>query len=96
LRFRLATRAAFFLATTFDERARLFKFMRSAYDARSVIVHGGVPSQDDLYGLNGLPASVHKFADDLERVLRDSLKRAIGLLASGEPFPPDWVRLMFE
>ena len=96
LRFRLATRAAFLLGTTPAERVRLFKFMRCAYDARSVIVHGGVPSEDDLQGLNGLPASIHKFADDLEGALRGALQRAIDLIMSDEPFPPDWVKLMFE
>jgi len=95
LRFRLATRAASLLGTTLDERVRLFKFMRRAYDARSVIVHGGVPSEDDLQGLDGLPASIHKFADDLERALRETLQTAIRRLARGEPFPPDWEKLMF-
>lgn len=95
LRFRLATRAASLLGTTLDERVRLFKFMRRAYDARSVIVHGGVPSQEDLRRLNGVCGSVHEFADDLEDALREALQTAIHLLASGEPFPPDWEKLMF-
>lgn len=96
LRFRLATRAAFLLGTTPAERVRLFKFMGRAYDARSVIVHGGVLSQEGLRRLNGVSRSVHEFADDLEGALRAALQRAIGVLTSGEPFPPDWVKLMFE
>jgi hypothetical protein len=96
LRFRLATRAASLLGPTLDERLRLFRFMGRAYDARSVIVHGGVPKQKDLRRVNGVSGSVHEFADDLEGVIRESLHRAIRLLASDEPFPPDWEKLMFE
>ena len=72
LRFRLATRAAFLLGTTPAERVRLFKFLGRAYVARSVIVHGGVLSQEGLRRLNGVSGSVHEFADDLEGALRDA------------------------
>jgi Apea-like HEPN len=96
LRFRLATRAAFLLGTTPTERVQFFKFLGRAYDARSVIVHGGVLSHEGLRRLNGESGSVHEFADDLECVLRDALQRAIGLIMSDEPFPPDWVKLMFR
>ena len=89
LRFRLSTRAASLLGTTLDERLRLSKFMRRAYDARSVLVHGGVPSERDLRGPNGELAAIHAFADHLESVLRASLRTAISLLASGQPFPPN-------
>lgn len=49
----------------------------------------------DLGGTWYLPASVHEFADDLERTLREAIQTAIYLLASREPFPPDWEKLMF-
>lgn len=94
LRFRLSIRAASLLGTTLDERLRLSKFMRSAYDARSAVVHGKVLS-DDLRGLDGERATVRAFADDLESVLRDALQTAIDLLASEQPFPPNWEELMF-
>jgi hypothetical protein len=80
---------------TLDERLRLFKFMRHAYDARSVIVRGGTPSEDSLRGLGGVKAPVGAFADDLEGALRSALQMAIRSLATGKPFPPDWERLMF-
>jgi hypothetical protein len=96
MRFRLATRAASLLGTTLEERVRFFKFMRHAYDVRSLIVHGGVPNQGDLRRLNGVGGSIHEFADDLETALRYTLQTAIRLLASGKPFPPDWEKLMFS
>jgi Apea-like HEPN len=95
LSFRLSTRTASLLGKTLEERLRLFKFMRRAYDTRSVIVHGGVPKGDDLLGLAGEPVTIQVFADDLEGVLRDALKTAMLSLASGKPFPPDWSKLMF-
>jgi hypothetical protein len=95
MRYRLATRTASLLGTTLDERVRLFKFMRHAYDARSVVVHGGIPSEDNLRGLIGERVPVPAFADDLEGVLRSGLQTAIDLLASGEGFPPDWEKVMF-
>jgi hypothetical protein len=95
LSFRLATRAASLLGTTLDQRLRMYEFMRRAYNARSVIVHGGTPRKKDLRGLNGERVPIHAFADDLEGALRDALKTAIRLLATGKPFPPDWEKLMF-
>jgi len=95
LRFRLSTRAGSLLGTTLEDRLRVFKFMRRAYDARSVVVHGGVPSEDNLRGLDSERSTVYAFADDLENVLRDALKMAIRLLASDQRFPPDWEELMF-
>ncbi|HEY8777318.1 MAG TPA: hypothetical protein VIM33_12680 [Gaiellaceae bacterium] len=94
LSYRLGLRAASLLGRTLDERLRLFKFMRRAYDARSVVVHGGVHSGDDLMRLDGSPATVHEFADDLEGIVREALQRAIRSLAQGEAFPPAWEELV--
>jgi hypothetical protein len=93
LSYRLALRAASFLGKTLQERLRLFKFMRRAYNARSVVVHGGVHRGDDLKRLDGTPATVHEFADDLEDVVRDALRLAIRAIADGEAFPPAWEEL---
>jgi hypothetical protein len=51
LRFRLSTRVASLIGDSLDERLRVWKFMRAAYDARSVIVHGGTPAADELRDL---------------------------------------------
>lgn len=95
LRFRLSTRAASLLGKTLEERLRPFKFMRRAYDARSVIVHGSHPSKDELRGLDGESVTVSDFADALEGVVRATLHVAIDFLASGKRFPPPWEELMF-
>jgi hypothetical protein len=93
-RFRVAARAASLLGDTLDERLRLSKFMRHAYDARSAVVHGGTPKEDDLRDLSGGRVSVRAVADDLQGVLRRGLRTAIDLRASGKHFPPDWETLM--
>jgi hypothetical protein len=95
LSYRLATRAASLLGTTLEERLRLYKFMRRAYDARSVIVHGGTPDEADLRTFDGGRSSVETFATELEEVVREALKITLAALISGEPFPPDWEGLLF-
>jgi hypothetical protein len=95
LRFRLATRVASLLGTTLDERLLIWRFMRAAYDARSVIVHGGTPAENDLPDLNGDLVRIDVFADQLEAVLRRALQKSIQDVASGRSFPPDWEALLF-
>jgi hypothetical protein len=69
--------------------------MRHAYDARSGIVHGGNPGDDNLRALDGKRVSATECASALEGVLRRALQLAIVRLAGGEPFPPDWEELMY-
>jgi len=95
LRFRLSARAASLLGVTVEERLSVWKFMRGAYDTRSVIVHGGTPDERDLRNLNREPVRVDIFADELEGVIRRALQIAIRQVAAGERFPPDWEELMF-
>lgn len=64
-RFRIATRAAALLGKTLDERLRISKFMRHAYDARSAIVHGGTPGPDDLRDMDGNRVNASVFTDQL-------------------------------
>jgi len=95
MRYRLATRVALLVRTTLDERMRLWNFTRKAYDARSVIVHGGTPTEKDLLGLDGQPLRLDLFADELEQVVRKALQIATQTVAEGKPFPPNWEKLMF-
>jgi hypothetical protein len=95
MRYRLATRVALLVGTTLDERMRLWNFTRKAYDARSVIVHGGTPTEKDLLGLDGQPLRLDLFADELEQVVREALQIATQTVAEGKPFPPNWEKLMF-
>ena len=94
LRFRLAARAASLLGSTVDERLSVWRFMRGAYDARSVIVHGGTPAEKDLHDLQGKRVRIDLYADELEDVLRRALQTAIRQLARGGTFPLDWEALM--
>jgi len=66
LRHRLAMRAAALRGLTADERMQMSKVMRNAYDARSVIVHGGIPSENELRDLYGQPVLISHFTTELE------------------------------
>jgi hypothetical protein len=94
-RFRLSTRVALLVGQTPQERRQIAKFMRHAYDARSGIVHGGDPGEDNLRALDGTRVSAAECAAALEDVLRRALQRATLRLAGGERFPPDWEELMY-
>ena len=95
MRYRLATRAGALVGTSVEGRLGIWKFMRDAYDARSVIVHGGTPAENDLRGLDRQPRRLDLFADELDDVMRRALQRAITMVASGHTFPPAWEELIF-
>jgi len=92
--FRVSNRAALFSDGTTEQRRQLLTFMRKAYGARSQIVHTGKLKEKDLRSLSGGKPSAPEFANELEEVMRVALKKAIGMAASGEPFPPDWDELL--
>jgi len=93
--FRLSTRAALFAHGTGDDRRRVLRFMRDAYNARSSIVHSGTLDESELKGLDGVSATPAEFTDQLEDVVRSALQKALEITSSGKPFPPDWNDLMF-
>jgi hypothetical protein len=57
--------------------------MHMAYGARSGVVHGGELSGAKLRGLSGHPATPDEVADDLEELMRRSVRKALRLQASG-------------
>jgi len=63
--------------------------MRRAYNARSVVVHGGLPDEADLRTPDGEPCSVGTCANELEELVRGAIRIALAAFVSGEPFPPD-------
>jgi hypothetical protein len=93
--FRLSTRAGLFSDGTPEERKRVLRFMRDAYNARSGVVHSGSLNEAKLRTLGGAPATAGEFADDLEELVRRALKKVVRGVASGETFPPDWNNLLF-
>jgi len=71
LSFRLATRAAMFLADAKTDRVEIFKAMRAAYDLRSRLVHGDRP---DL-------GRVFNSERETERLMRLAIQKALDLVA---------------
>jgi hypothetical protein len=95
LSYRLATRAASFADEGTEGRQRVLKFMRMAYRARSGVVHSGALPETDLRDLRGNRATPGEVADDLEEIMRRSVRKALRLQASSAGFPPNWDELLF-
>jgi hypothetical protein len=93
--YRLATRAASFADGSTEDRRRVLRFMRMAYGARSGVVHGGELPETKLRRLSGQPATSDEVADDLEELVRRSVRKTLRLQASGAGFPPVWDELLF-
>jgi hypothetical protein len=72
LSYRLATRAALFLAGSRDKRVRVFQSLRTAYRVRSAVVHGTRVSRQDVSGS----------VKDVEILLRAALQRALLFIAA--------------
>ena len=98
LRYRLAQRAAFFTEQDPVKRIAAYKFMRSAYDVRSQIVHGTDKPLELPKRLDGVPYSLSEFCGEAEECLRKALKNAIML--AQQPHAPkylvDWDSLIFQ
>jgi hypothetical protein len=74
LSFRLATRAALFLADTREHRVEVYRAMRDAYDKRSQIVHGAL-----------VPAvEIRKVSRLAESYIGDAIRKAITLVGTGQ------------
>ena len=90
-----AARAASFTDGTNRQRRQVLAFMSNAYRARNRIVHRGRLDEAKLRGSDGRPATAGEFTDELEGLVRQALKKAATLVASGLPWPPDWDGLLF-
>jgi hypothetical protein len=93
--YRLANRAASFADGDGQTRRVVLRFMKNAYGARSGIVHSGRLDEAKLRDLDGQRATPARFADDLEELIRRSLRKAVHSVASGTRFPPNWDELLF-
>jgi hypothetical protein len=93
--YRFATRAASFTDGTNEERRQVLGFMRNVYRARSGVVHSGRLDEAKLRGRDAQPASAGEFTDELEEFVRQALRKAVALVASGSSWPPDWDELVF-
>jgi len=91
LRYRLALRAA--LWTDPEQvgftRREVLNLMKSAYDARSAIAHGGTPKPKDMK-VRGQKVSLPELAKTAKSVIVAGCKAALERTASGKGWPPDW------
>jgi hypothetical protein len=92
-RYRLALRAAAYTPTNTWDRRQLFRLFRSAYDARSVVAHGGTVNKCRLP--DGQDIALVDFVKVAAEQLRSALKRAIEDTATAaKPFAVDWEALL--
>ncbi|HEY1692600.1 MAG TPA: hypothetical protein VGG39_10590 [Polyangiaceae bacterium] len=78
LRYRLSLRASLFIKCGYPRR-KVFEFFKRAYDLRSAVVHGGIPSQKQLRSPGGDSITMAQFAEILQTLLRAALQRAAGV-----------------
>jgi hypothetical protein len=92
LRYRLALRAAL-LAQPQQvgfTQAEVLSLMKSAYDARSAIAHGGSPKTKELK-VRGERVSLAELASAAKIVITSACRTALARAASStESWPPDW------
>lgn len=91
LRYRLALRAALWTdpeQVGFTKR-EVLSLMKSAYDARSAIAHGGTPKPKDMK-VRGQKVSLPELAKIAKSVIVAGCKAALERIASGKGWPPDW------
>jgi hypothetical protein len=77
LRYRFALRAAKFIEHPRYSQHDVFRVMRQAYDARSAIVHGGVPSETHLP--EDRKAKLAPFVNAVEELVRLGLRKALAM-----------------
>jgi len=95
LSFRLAIRAAHFLAEDKAEQRRVFEFFRRAYHARSRIVHG--KTLKNLKDSSGKIVPLGQFVGELEGYLRKAISEILlSKRFSGIPAKSEWDQLLFN
>ncbi len=73
LAYRLALRGSILLADKPDERIRIFSELKTAYNERSNIVHGGQPKE--YLNVSNTKVPFNQFVDKLEDHLRSAIKK---------------------
>ncbi len=94
LKYRLALRAAFFIAAEMGlSRREVFSHMKRAYDARSVLAHGGVLA--DLKLADGTHVALGEFVRVTTDHLRTALRKGVRLASESAEARPlvDWDNL---
>ncbi len=83
LSYRLALRAAFFLAESPEDRESVFRHMKRAYDARSKIAHGG--EIKSVRNADGSDVPLAEHAQVTREYLRRALQKLIDVAPSSGP-----------
>ncbi len=95
LRYRLALRAALYSGLTREAEVgytarEVLGIMKSAYDARSAIAHGGTPKPGDMK-VRGQRVSLGELAKAAKSVITAGCRAALAKAVSPEGgWPPDW------
>lgn len=95
LSYRLSIRAGLWLdSTSLKCRVETRNLFATAYRARSIVAHGGTPSQKDLR-CGGLEMTLREINDQVLRVLKLSCWKSLEASAQGN-WPPNWDELIFR
>jgi hypothetical protein len=92
LRYRLALRAALWseLEPTGFTKREVLGIMKSAYDARSAIAHGGTPKPDDMK-MRGEKVPLAHLAKAAKSITTAGCRKALaGASGRRKTWPPDW------
>jgi len=93
LKFRLALRAASWAdpSKVGMTKPEVYKLMKSAYDARSAVAHGGMPDAK-LLKHRGQTLTLHEFNKLVESVVRQGILKAVKTTAKtkNKKFNPEW------
>jgi PIN like domain/Apea-like HEPN len=97
LRFRVALRAAVWaddppLGMT---KREVLKLMKSAYDARSAVAHGGSPDPKEVK-IKGQRIELSELVKVTRIVVARGCRKALAAAASDISWPPDWDALVLE
>jgi len=95
LRYRLALRAALWAdpEQVGYTRLEVLRIMKSAYDARSAIAHGGTPQPEDMK-VRGQRVPLEELAKAAKSIIVSGCRAALATAdSSGGSWPPDWDRL---
>ena len=96
LRYRLAQRAALLVDPTVVNlgKREAFELMKSAYDARSAIAHGGVPDPRTIK-VGGQKVPLTELLAVTRKVITAGCRTALTTAVSRSAWPPDWDAMAF-
>lgn len=91
LGYRLAQRAALWAdpQQVGYSRRQILEIMKSAYNARGAIAHGGTPKPKDMK-VRGEKVSLAELLKAARLVIINGTRAALAAVASGGSWPPDW------